>query len=541
MSKHLLPLIPAGLAVVQVLPAPDHITIVTAPQPVTALCPGCGSPSHRVHSRYERALGDLPWQGRPVTLRVQARRFRCLTPSCSRQTFSERLAGVAAVAARRTERLGGLQRHIGLALGGEAGARLAERLAMNTSPDTLLRMVGTAGGGGADPPATPRVLAVDDWAWRRGRRYGTVLVDLERNRVVDLLPDRQAETLAAWLRAHPGIDVIARDRAGAYADGARQGAPEAVQVADRWHLLRNLGAAVQALADRHGAATRRVARQVTNELSEAAATVPQPPLPTHEPNAAARASQASSVRRQARYEDAARLRAAGASISHIAALLSADRKTVRRWLHLGHAPLWTKPRRGSVLDAHAAYLDRRWAEGCRNAARLWRELVGLGFAGRPATVRAWATRRRQAEPRTVASATGPHVIPWQPPSGSQVARLLMANADTLPEAERAFVGRLLAEAPGLADAVTVAKRLNRLRRREGEEKLDEVLKDAAETQLSEFAAGLKRDLAAVQAALDTPWTTSPAEGQINRIKTIKRSMYGRAGFPLLRARVLDAA
>ena len=156
-------------------------------------------------------------------------------------------------------------------------------------------------------------------------------------------------------------------------------------------------------------------------------------------------------------------------------------------------------------------------------------------------MRAWAGRRRKDEPPTVAGATGTYAIPWQLPSGSQVTRLLMADTDALPAPERAFVGRLLAEAPGLADAVTVAKRLNRLLRRESEESLDQILDAAVYTLLADFAAGLRRDLAAVQAALDLPWTTSPAEGQINRIKTIKRTMYGRAGFQLRRARVLHAA
>jgi len=540
LSKHLLPLIPADLMVDQVLPSPDHIAIVTSPRQTSAPCPDCGVVSERLHSRYRRLLSDLPWQGRPVALHVHARRFRCLNPACSRQTFAERLSGTAPAAARRTERLGDLQGHLGLALGGEAGMRLAERLAMPTSADTLLRLVRKVGSG-AEPPPTPRVLAVDDWAWRRGHCYGTILVDLKRNTVVDLLPDRQADTLVGWLRQHLGVEIVARDRAGAYADGVRQGAPDAVQVTDRWHLLRNLGDAVRTVVDCQHAGVRRAAKQASEQEATLPVTAPGTEPDGPKPSAAAKRSQASRARRHARYEDAARLRSAGASISRIAAQLGADRKTVRRWLRAGGAPLWRHPPRASVLAPYRDRLEWRWTEGCRNAALLWRELVDLGFSGRPGTVRSWAGQRRRIEPQTAAGRAGTRAADEQTPPSRQVARMLMADPDVLPEAEQAFISCLLAQVPGLADGIAVAKRLNKLLRHESKENLGGVLDAAVGTPLEEFAASLRRDLAAVQAALDLPWTTSPAEGQINRLKMLKRTMYGRAGFPLLRARVLHAA
>ena len=545
----LLSFIPHAFRVTRVLPSPDKVTIEATPRPATAECPSCGIATRRLHSVYRRVLSDLPWQGRPVKIEVAARRFRCLNRLCSRETFAERLPGVMALSSRRTGRLRDLQQHLAMALGGMAGARLAVRLAIPASPDTLLRSVSNRPGREEytlTPRApTPRVLGIDDWAWRRGHRYGTMLVDLEKNAVIDLLPDREAASVASWLRRRSDIEIVARDRAGTYADGIRQGAPDAVQVADRWHLLRNLADAVKDIADRHGAAAARAAQHVRShrQASTATATVPSPvsPLALGKPSAAARASAAAYARRQSRYEEAAKLRAAGASLQHIAAELATERKTVRRWLRLGHAPTWKQPSGDSILNPFVDFLTRRWNEGCHNATQLWRELVPLGFRGRPTTVRHWAGKRRRGQQTNDGPAQGHRHPAWPVPRGRQLARLLMTETSELNGEEQIFKTRLLADKPALDTTISWAIKLKALLMHRVIGNLDDILAAADGTLLARFAEGLRRDFNAVNAALALPWTTSPVEGQINRLKMIKRTMYGRAGFELLRARVLHAA
>jgi transposase len=434
-----------------------------------------------------------------------------------------------------------------LALGGNAGARMAGTMAVPVGATTLLRRIREAA---PDPVPEVRVLGVDDWAWRKGQRYGTILCELERNRVIDLLPDRKAESLAVWLRRHPGVEIVVRDRAGAYADGARQGAPQAIQVADRFHLLRNSSAALRGVLDHHH-------RHLSEAARVAASSVPVEPVANDHsahgadvadgtglpsPNKAERRSQEARDRRQARFEEAVRLRAQGMSIKAMAKALGVERKTVRRWLRAGRAPTWRHADRGrSILEPFRDYLEARWAAGYRNGAGLWREIRDRGFAGQEGVIKQWAARRRRDDRSTERASPEPSAKPAPPPTARKAARMLMSEPDKLDEEERRFTTTLLELSPPLARAVDLAKAFSTMIKQGLADQLDGWISAAEEGGFKGFARSLRQDLAAVHAALTLPWSTGPVEGQINRLKVIKRSMYGRAGFNLLRRRVMGAA
>ena len=352
-----------GLSVEDIVFRAQAIVLIIAATNRGAACPCCSHASERVHSRYYRTLRDLPWADIGVTLRVRVRRFRCTNPSCSQAIFAERFPNLAGVRARRTDRQKEALEYVGFALGGSAGARLARRIRLGASRSTIIRFVCKAP---MPLPDIPQVLGVDDWARLKGRRYGTVLVDLERHRAIDLLPDRTAEGFAAWLREHPGVEIISRDRGGIYADGGRKGAPNALQVADRFHLLVNVGEAVERVLSRKHACLKDAAAAVDRLISETTDTQHDAPSSSSTPLAPdhvtrhEQVKQAHRARRRERYEAVLALHKDGAPARAISRELGIARRTVRRFIGAGTFPERAdRPKRPGILTPYDSYLRER--------------------------------------------------------------------------------------------------------------------------------------------------------------------------------------
>lgn len=521
-----------------------------------AACPTCGYTACRVQSRYRRTLADLPCQGVPVRLHVYVRRFRCERAGCSQKIFTERLSSVAAPHARCTQRLSKVLTRIGVALGGEAAARLLPELGFVASADTVLRRVRQAP---IAPASSPRVVGVDDWAIRRGHRYGTIIVDLERHAPIDLLVGRTADTLSRWLSEHPGVEIVARDRAETYAQGAREGAPEAVQVADRWHLLKNVGEALERVLHRHRAALQQAATEVSSEVSpsismpvDGAVAVPTSACgvvnvaPGEESSAT---SSTALTARQALYGQLRALRARGFSIHDISKRTGVSRPTVRKYVRADACPE-RAPRRTKIGSGtgHDTLLRTRWNEGCQDAVLLWHELTTYGFRGTIRTVqrhvRPWRQTTNPCGDSLHGNASGSKSPAMRPPSPRQLRWWLLLPISEQPADQARYVKHLIADCPAVATAQRLVQDFARIVRAREATALEPWMEQAATSPLAEFrdfAAGLRRDASAVKAALTEVWSNGQTEGQVTKLKMLKRQMYGRASVPLLRQRLLLAA
>ncbi|MGC1548348.1 MAG: ISL3 family transposase [Rhodanobacter sp.] len=493
-------------------------------------CPVCHQETQRIHSRYRRRLSDLPWEGIPVRIELRVRRFFCDSEDCGQQIFTERLPKTVLRYSRRTCRLSVSLQQITSALGGSAGSRLAKQLGILASGSTLLRqlrrkLIKTSAQG-------PRVLGIDDWAWRKGHRYGTILCDLERGKVVDLLPDRSAESTAQWLRAHPGTEIVSRDRASLYAQAATAAVPQAVQVADRWHLLHNLTEAfIGALVPHH---------RLLSETARALAKKPDtpstlPPADADKPTPRNQAKQRQNrEHRLAIYEAVMEQVRKGVTQREIARSCDVGIRTIRRWIRAQVFPERRPAERRSKVDRYREYLEQRWNEGCHNATQLWHELRARGFTGQSPIVRRWVrshfgSRRHRTRHQTPSSSP-------QPSSPRQTAWILLKE----PEDARTYIAELCRRSTEIATCADLAREFVRIiRQRDGVAWPN--WKDSAKgSLLASFAKHLCHDEAALLAALQQPWSNGPVEGHVHRLKLIKRSMYGRAKFDLLRLRVVNA-
>jgi transposase len=500
---------------------------------------------------------------------VCVRRFFCDNVACQATTFGERMPELVEPYAHRTTRLAHQQQQVALESGGEAGARVLKRLGMPTSPDTLIRLIRKV----PQPEApTPRVLGVDDWSKSKGQSYGTLLVDLEEHQPVDVLSERSAASLETWLKSHPGVEIISRYRGPEYIKGATEGAPNAVQVADRWHLLKNLRDALEELLSQHpeclqaAAETSTTAEEIKSPsvpvVEESVSTcydvdsVPNTGSPVPKemsssiPTELTKAEQVKQLRRaqrQKRYDLVISLHHQRCSQQEIARRVKLSRKTVRKYLRSVNCPMYPQGvKRCSKLAPHLPYMNQRWEDGCCSATQLWCELKTQGLDVSLSLVAKWAARKRKQTPCLLStpkagmgSPRAPRkAVPWTPRRASW---LFVKPQEELEEEEVKALEQIHYTDSQMEEAYSLGQRFVRMIKQRQRKELMPWLEDVGHTginSLLSFAEGIKQDLPAVTNALSLPWSNGQLEGQINRLKLIKRQMYGRANFDLLRIRVL---
>lgn len=527
----LLPL-PNGLEIIAISTTEQEVHIRVVSNRLSCSCPRCSKSSSAIHSYYRRKPLELPCAGQVVRLELSVKKFFCREKECSQKVFAERLPEFLAPSSRLTSRLRTIVQAIVGAFNAKAGTCLGTQLGIQLSRTTFLHSLQQI----QLPPVGQVVhVGIDDFAWKRGERYGTVIVDLDSHCIIDLLPDRETESIKKWLESHPEIEIVSRDRGGAYADGAAQGAPQAIQCADRWHLCKNLGDAVESYLKQQ-------------PLSIPAPSPPTPTSetkdkPTYEQRRQERLSQATFEKKQVIVEKVREMHQQGRSGHDIAADLGLARGTVRKYLQIeGPVRIAPRARKPSLLDPYYEYLCQRWNEETPTALQLFGELQEKGFQGGISIVKDFVTRLRRGlpglkhPPQSIKMRKAPSTL-----SARELRWLLAKREDDLTPEEKQSLVKLLDSSQEVCHLYRFLQSFLRMVRELKSDLLDGWMKEVRESHIKElisFVNGIERDYDAVRAGLTYSWSQGPVEGAVNKIKTHKRLMYGRASFSLLRKKML---
>jgi transposase len=570
--------LPEGMVIGQVEITQPQLTVEVISTQPWARCPACGNLSDSVHCQYQRTVHDVPCGGRAVVLRLCVRKFVCRSSSCPRKVFAERLPDLVRPWARVSNRLLEELKAIGLSASAEVSERLAPRLGMTVKAPTLLRYLRTIEDA---PKVDVTVLGIDDFALSRGDKYGTILINIETGKPLDLLPDRTAEAVKPWLSTHPEIQVVSRDRASAFADAVSQVLPHATQVADRYHLVQNLREHLQRLLDHKRSClpfvedTALKTTQVNppeqadppSNLTFGAGSDPAPgPLPSEQPEGrpcteadlscltyAERKKKISRDKRVSRYEEVMTLHREGLGQRAIARQLRISRNSVQRYVSSPGFPeraegSGRRAKGASKLDPYLPYLREQWDAGIHNCSRLFEEVKERGYAGCQSGL-----RKRLSEWRTELPSRRWRGNPPKPRlfahkgqrrlSSRSASFLMIVPPEKLTAKQQQQVESICQASSDLRTVYLLSQEFVTMLKERQAEALDSWLKRAKAchvTELTSFVNGIRRDYAAVRAACSLPWSNGPTEGHVNRLKFLKRQMFGRAHLHLLRIKVLHA-
>jgi transposase len=520
---------PPTLAIDTVERNAQGLTVFLHATTSTVFCPRCGTAGSRIHSRYIRTVLDLTCVGQHLRLKLLVRKWVCPLDSCPQRIFAEQFAGVVRRYARMTDRLIKALQSIGVTTNGADGANLSSSLAVPTTAKTLIRRV-------LELPlpkeGSVRIAGIDEWAWKKGSQYGTILVDLEQRRVAALLPERSVESSTAWFKKHPEVQIVSRDRGKIFRAAADAGAPQAKQVVDRFHLQKNFAEALEKFFGHH----KRLLKTVTHQLAGKA--LPPPKTATAGPVERERSNrQTERVRRHKRIW---KLFRAGYRKEDIAQIVGVGSRSVYRALEHEQPPARrTRHCTHHITDPYLPYLANRWNNGCHTARELYQEIVAQGYTGSLRTIEKVVAQLRPHGAKRVTKQT----ITFQKvPSPRNTALMIVRPQKARTADQTTFLDQLCKSDPTVATVYSLAQAFGSLlRNREGKPGLEQwkgAIQASGIPELIDFVEGLADDAEAVVNACTESWSNGMTEGFVNKVKWIKRSSYGQAGFPLLQRRVL---